>query len=81
MPRDTQAYLAVDFEPARRCEEAETWGPERVCWWEGDAAVVQAGSVGCWSWGSGEGEVPVVEVVVGDWGGGEVGAWVFVDIC
>ena len=80
MPRDAQAYLAVDLEPARGREEAEARWTEWVGWWESDAAVVEAVGVGGWLWGPGEGEVPVVEVCVGDRGGGEVGAWVFVDV-
>lgn len=81
VPRDTKAYLAVHLESARRRQKAETWWAERVGWWEGDAAVVEPVRVGRWRGGSREGEVPVVEVAVGDWGGGEVGAWVFVDVC
>lgn len=74
--RDTQADLAVDFEAARRCEEPEGRRAEGVGWWKEDAAVVDAVGVRGWWWGAGEGEVPVVEVGVGDWGGGEVGGWV-----
>lgn len=73
--RDTQADLAVDFEAAGGCEEAEGGGSERVGRWEGYAAMVDAGAVGGWRGRAGEGEVPVVEVCVGDGGGVEMGGW------
>jgi hypothetical protein len=70
--RDTQADLAVDLEAAGGGEEAEGGRTQRVGWGEDDAAVVDAAGVGGGWWRAGEGEVPVVEVGVGDGVCGEV---------
>lgn len=70
--RDTEADFAVDLEAAGGGEETEGGWTQWVAGWEHDAAVVNAAGV----WGgrgrAGEGEVPVVEVGVGDRVGGEV---------
>lgn len=77
---DAETDFAVDFEAAGRRKEAEGGRSEWVCGWEGDAAVVESLGVGGWGGGSGESEVPVVEVCVAYWGGCEVWAWVFVEV-
>lgn len=70
VPADAQADFAVDFKPAGGGQEAEGGRAERVGWWEGDAAVVDALRVR--SGGrAGEGEVPFEEV--GFEGGGVQG--------
>lgn len=71
--RDAEADFAVRFEAACRGEEAEARRAEGIAGGQGYAAVVDSVGVGGGWWGAGEGEVPVVEVVVGCWGGVEVG--------
>lgn len=79
--RDAKTYFAVDFESRGGGQEAEGRWAEGVCWGEGDAAVVEAAGVGAWTWWPGECEVPVVEIGFVDGAGGEVGTWVFVEVC
>lgn len=74
--RDAQTNLAVGFEAARWCEEAEGGRAEWVGGGQDDAPVVEAFSVGGVGW-SAQGEVPFEEVcfegrggVVGGWSGG-----------
>lgn len=43
--------------------------------------MVEAACVGSWCGGTGEGEVPVMQVGVADWSGSEVRAWVLVEVC
>jgi hypothetical protein len=78
---DTEADLAVNLETPGWGQEAERGWPEWVCGWEGYAAMIEATCVGSWRGGTGEGEVPVVEVGVADRSGSEVRAWVFVEVC
>lgn len=81
--RDTKADLPVDFEAARGREEAEARRAQRVGWREDNAAVIYPAGVGRGWWRTGEGEVPVEEVVVKCWcgvevrggGGGELGGF------
>lgn len=70
--RDTETDLAVDLEAAGGGEEAEGGRTQWVGWWKDDAAVVDAAGVGGGRGRAGQGEVPVVEVGVGDGVGGEV---------
>ena len=69
---DTEAYFAVTFETAGGGEETEGGRAHGVGWWEGDAAVVDAGGEGGGG-GTAECEVPFEEVGVGGGGGVEVG--------
>lgn len=69
---DAQTDLAVDFEAARRRQEAEGRRPQRVGRRQHDAAVVDSRGVGGRRRWAGEREVPVVEVGVGDRGCGKV---------
>lgn len=69
---DTEADLAVDFEAARRGQEAEGGRTERVLRREDDAAVVDPPRVGGGGGRAGDSEVPVEEVRVGDGVGAEV---------
>lgn len=66
--RDTQADLPVDLEAAGGGQEAERRGAERIGRRENNAAVVEPVGVGRGGGRTGDGEVPVEEVV-GDRGG------------
>lgn len=59
---DAEADLAVDFEAAGGCQEAEGWGAERVGRWEHDAAVVEAAGEGRGGRGAPQCKVPFEEV-------------------
>ena len=62
MARNTQTDFPVDFEPARRSEEAEAGWFERVGGREDDPAVVDAVFEGGRGGRTAEGEVPFEEV-------------------
>lgn len=69
--RDTETDLAVDFEPAGWCQEAEVGRFEWVCGWERDSTVVQAAGIWRGRGRTEESEMPFVKVRVRDWRGVE----------